>query len=110
MQCTLICNFMPYKFELRGHCQMTHAYILKQEPQPKCSYRKPYIVTHILTECKDFSYTQNAYYKSTSIKELFESTNSTQIINYVTKITFYPRYRSIDFPYNRKDYFSNANI
>ena len=57
-----------------GHTRLTHAYILKQEPQPQClTCQTTCSVKHILIECRAFTVIRKRFFKVTSQTELFEN-------------------------------------
>ena len=55
-----------------GHTRLTHSFILKEEPHPKCSYGNQYSIKHILIEFTKLNHTRKKFYKANSMKELFK--------------------------------------
>ena len=55
-----------------GHTRLTHSFILKEEPPPKCPCGNQYSIKHILIECKKLNHTRKKFYKMNSMKELFK--------------------------------------
>ena len=54
-----------------GHTRLTHSFILKEEPLPKCQCGNQYSIKHILIECTKLNHTRKKFYKSNSMKEQF---------------------------------------
>ena len=69
-----------------GHTRLTHDFILKEEPPPKCPCGNHYTIRHILTECTNLSRIRKIFYKVNSMKELFEKINPKNIIEYLKRI------------------------
>ena len=65
---------------LLGHIKLTHSFILKEEPPPRCSYGNQYTVKYILIECTDLTHTQRKFYNINSIKELFGKIDAKNIL------------------------------
>ena len=55
-----------------GHTRLTHSFILKEEPPPKCPRGNQYSIKHILIECTKLNHTKKKFYKANDIKELFK--------------------------------------
>ena len=59
------------------HTRLTHAFILKWEPQPQClPCQTTCTVKHILIECRAFAVLRKRFFKVTSLTELFENIKS----------------------------------
>ena len=56
---------------LTGHTRLTHPFIPKEEPPPKCPCGNQYSIKHILIECTKLNHTRKKFYKANSMKELF---------------------------------------
>ena len=69
-----------------GHTRLTHNFILKEEPPPKCPCGNHYTIRHILIECTNLSCIRKIFYKVNSMKELFEKINPKNIIEYLKRI------------------------
>ena len=54
-----------------GHTQLTHSFILKKEPPPKCQRGNQYSIKHILIECTNLNHNRKKFCKANSMKELF---------------------------------------
>ena len=54
-----------------GHTRLTHTFILKEEPPPKCPCGNQYSIKHILIECTNLNHIRKKFYKMNSMKELF---------------------------------------
>ena len=66
-----------------GHTRLTHDFILKEAPSPKCPCGNHYT---ILIECTNLSRIRKFFYKVNSMKELFEKINPKNIIEYLKRI------------------------
>ena len=53
------------------HTRLTHSFILKEEPPPKCLCGNQYSIKHILIECTKLNHTRKKFYKANNMKELF---------------------------------------
>ena len=71
---------------LIGHTRLTHDFILKEEPPPKCPCGNHYTIRHILIECSNLSRIRKKFYKVNSMKELFEKTNPKNTIEFLKRI------------------------
>ena len=73
-----------------GHTRLTHSYLLNKEEPVECiPCAEPFTVEHFLLNCIDFAFTRQKYYSATSMKTLFESTNMSQIIDFLKEINLY---------------------
>ena len=68
-----------------GQTRLTHSFILKEEPPPKCYGGNQYIVKHILIECINFTHIRRKFYIK-SIKELFSKIDPSDIVNFLKSI------------------------
>ena len=63
-----------------GHFYATHSYLLKGEEQRKCiPCDTPFTIKHVLLYCVDFENTRNRYYRVSTLKELLESVEISNI-------------------------------
>ena len=69
-----------------GHTRLTHSFILKEEPPPKCPCGNQYTIRHILIECTSLYHIRKKYYNVNNMKELFERIDSKNIINFLKRI------------------------
>jgi len=73
-----------------GHTRLTHSYLLSHDDQPECmTCQCPLTVEHILIECTDFNNVRAKHFVANSMKELFESVDSSNIIDFTKEIQFY---------------------
>ena len=73
-----------------GHSYATHSYLLKGEEQPMCILcDTPFTVKHVLFYYVDFENARNRYYRVSTLKELFESVEISNIFLYLTAIGLY---------------------
>ena len=64
-----------------GHTCLTHQYILTREEPPQCpSYYCALTVVHILLECQQYNSVRQKYFSVTTLKELFDTVNSCDIL------------------------------
>ena len=64
-----------------GHTRLTHAFILKQEPQPQC--QTTCTVKHILIECRAFAVI--------SLTELFENIKIDDVLSFLRETGLYEK-------------------
>ena len=65
-----------------GHTRLTHAFIMKQEPQPQCLMcQTTCTVKHILIECRAFTVIRKRFFKVTSLTELFENVKIDDVLS-----------------------------
>ena len=57
----------------------------EKEPSLKFSYGKSYTVKHIMMECKNVAFSRRAVLQSQYMKDLFKTTDSNIIINFLKK-------------------------
>ena len=69
-----------------GHTRLTHDFILKEEPPPKCPCGNHYTIRHILIECTNISRIRKNFYKVNSMKELFEKINPKNVMEFLKRI------------------------
>ena len=70
-----------------GHTYLTHSYLLRGEPPPECiSCQEPLTVKHILLHCVDFNHVRPNFFTCTDMKELFEKTDPTAVLDYIKAI------------------------
>ena len=74
------------------HSNVTHPYLLKGEEQPMCiPCDAPFPIKHILLYCVDFENAHNRYYRVSTLKELFESVEISNIFLYLKAIGLYTK-------------------
>ena len=67
-----------------GHTRLTHAFILKQEPQPQClTCQTTCTVKHILIECRAFAVIRKRFFKVTSLTELFVNIKIDDVLSFL---------------------------
>ena len=70
-----------------GHTRITHSYILKGEPLPKCiGCDTAFTVKHFLIDCVDFALTRRIYFQVNNLKELFIKVPPHKILGYLREI------------------------
>lgn len=69
-----------------GHTRLTHSFVLKQEPPPKCSCGKQYTVKHILIECTNLTHIRRKFYNAKNMKKLFAKTEPKNILDFLKRI------------------------
>ena len=76
---------MSYPARAEGLVNMlTHSFILKQEPQPRClTYQTTFTVKHILIECRAFAVTRKRFFKVNSLTDLFENVEIDDILSFL---------------------------
>ena len=75
-----------------GHSYATHSYLLKGEEQPMCiPCDTPFTIKHVLLYCVDFENARNRYYRVSTLKELFESVEISNIFLYLKAIGLYTK-------------------
>ena len=78
-----------------GQSYATHSYLLKGEEQPMCiPCDAPFTIKHVLLYCVDFENVENArnrYYRVSTLKELFESVEISNIFLYLKAIGLYTK-------------------
>jgi len=73
-----------------GHTRLTHKHLLSGDHPPVCEKCNCVLtVKHILLECSAFKDIRNKHFTSTSIKDVFENTESFRIISFIREINFY---------------------
>ena len=76
-----------------GHSHTTHSYLLKGEERPECvGCQTPWTVKHILLECVDFRQTRVKYFQANTMKELFDSANTDNILKFLKEIHLYHQF------------------
>ena len=75
-----------------GHSYATHSYLLKGEEQPMCiPCDTPFTIKHVLLYCVDFENARNRYYRVSTLKDLFESVEISNIFLYLKEIGLYTK-------------------
>ena len=76
-----------------GHSKLTHSYRLTREEAPKCEKcKKPLTIKHILLNCKKVKESRRKYLKNKrSMKDLFETILSTDIIKFVKETQLFDK-------------------
>ena len=75
-----------------GHTRLTHAFILKQEPQPRClTCKTTCTVKHILIECRAFAVIRKRFFKVTSLIELFENIKIDDVLSFLRETGLYEK-------------------
>ena len=70
-----------------GHTPFTHNFILLGEPPPHCvGCDQAVTVKHILTECIDFENSRKKFFRTRSLKMLFDIVESTKIVEFLREI------------------------
>ena len=74
------------------HSYATHSYLLKGEEQPMCiPCDASFTIKHILLYVVDFKNARNRYYRVSTLKELFESVEISNIFLYLKAISLYTK-------------------
>ena len=77
---------------LMGHTRLTHAFILKQEPQPQClTCQTTCTVKHILIECRAFAVIRKRFFKVTSLTKLFENIKIDDVLSFLRETGLYEK-------------------
>jgi len=75
-----------------GHARNTHSYLLKREPQPECiPCQEPFTVKHFLLDCIDLQLSRENYFRVTSMKDLFETVEVPNIIEFLKETNIYTK-------------------
>ena len=75
-----------------GHTRLTHAFILKREPQPQClTCQTTCPVKHILIECRALAVISKRFFKVTSLTELFESVKIDDVLSFLWETGLYEK-------------------
>ena len=73
-----------------GHTHFTHSYLLKGESPPMCvGCDSPFTVKHILIDCVEFALSRAKYFNVSSLKELFDTVQMRDIIDFIKDIGLY---------------------
>jgi len=60
------------------------------EDPPECvSCNEPFTVKHFMTECSDLRPTRDKYYNVHDMKELFDTTHITSILDFLKEVNLY---------------------
>ena len=75
-----------------GHTRLTHAFILKQEPQPQyLTCQITCMVKHILIECRAFTVIRKRFFKVTSLTKLFENVKIDDVLSFLRETGLYEK-------------------
>ena len=75
-----------------GHTRLTHAFILKQEPQPQClTCQTTCTVKRILIVYRTFAVIRKWFFKLTSLTELFENIKIDDVLSFLRKTGLYEK-------------------
>ena len=75
-----------------AHTRLTHAFILKQEPQPQClTCHTTCTVKHILIECRAFTVIRKWFFKVTSLTESFENIKIDDVLSFLWETGLYEK-------------------
>ena len=75
-----------------GHSHITHSYLLKKEEAPySIPCQKLFTIKHILAECIDFKLTQQKYYQTTNLKQIFYQINPKNLLGYLKEFHLYSK-------------------
>ncbi len=73
-----------------GHTRLTHSYLLKREPRPRCiPCDSDLTVKHILLDCIDLTDTRRKYFNVSSLAELFQGTDIEALLHFLKEINLY---------------------
>jgi len=73
-----------------GHTRLTHSYLLKGEPQPRCDLcTEPLTIKHILMECQQLHPIRRRFYSARSMQTLFDEVNPKTLIQFLKHINVY---------------------
>ena len=76
-----------------GHSRLTHAFILKQEPQPQClTCQTTCTVKHILKECRAFAVIRKQFIKVNSLTDLFENVKVDDVLSFLRETGLFVKY------------------
>ena len=76
-----------------GHSYTTHSYLLKGEDRPQCiGCQTPWTVKHILLECVDFNQIRVKYFQANTMRDLFDSVNTDNILKFLKEIHLYHQF------------------
>ena len=76
-----------------GHTHLTHSYLLSGDNQPECDVcQGPLTVKHIMIECIDLHNVQNKHFVVSSMKDLFESVASQNIVDFIKETLIYKQF------------------
>ena len=73
-----------------GHTHLTHSHLLKGDPPPRCDHcADPLTIKHILVECQQLDQVRNRFYRTRSMKTLFEEINPQKLFQFLKEINVY---------------------
>ena len=75
-----------------GHTYFTHSFLLKGEDPPECiACQESYTVKHILLDCGDLAFIRQRFYRTTSLKDLFDRVNVNTILSFLKEVNLYSK-------------------
>ena len=79
-----------------GHTKLTHAFILKQEPQLQClTCQTTCTVKHILIEYRAFAVIRKRFFKVNSLTDLFENVEIDDVLSFLRETGLYKKYNEL---------------
>ena len=73
-----------------GHTRLTHQYLLTREEPPQCpSCYCALTAVHILLECQQYNTVRQKYFSVSTLKELFDTVSSCDILSFLRDIRLY---------------------
>jgi len=72
-----------------GHTRLTHSHLSSGDDQPTCrTCEHPLTVCQILLDCHDLQDIRQKHFSVTSHRDLFESADNCDIIDFIKKVHF----------------------
>ena len=73
-----------------GHSRLTHSYLMKGEPAPKCiGCDTGFTIKHILLDCVDFADARKLFYDCKDLYSLFRTVAKEKILDFIREIGLY---------------------
>ena len=89
---TLVRDDMVIRRVRIGHTRFTHKHHMEKTPPPMCQTCQQRItVRHIFIECKDLKPTRDAFFKESTMKDIFDKINQQTIIDFLKEIDLYDK-------------------
>lgn len=75
-----------------GHCYITHSYLLRGEPPPRCTFcNRTLSIHHILLACVHIDRIRTRYYRAHSLNELFTKIPPSSVLGFLRELGIYDK-------------------